>query len=221
MNNKNARILICILIVVLLAGCTAKDGNPEEFNLAIEKLSTVTTCHTSEELAMIYPDQEVVMNIDRLYASGDCLYTWTQNDTPSSRIVEYNGKRYDNVYYAEDWEPSTLNTTLPPQHLGFSPEAFTVEAVQKNADIITVTCRMNTDSKNNIEYLEANAEFILDADWNVLEYTIFYSYMTSNHTGEEFLLSIRNHIVYMPTEAAEIQQAIQDTFTEAQNECSK
>ncbi|MBQ3504442.1 MAG: hypothetical protein IJA75_07045 [Oscillospiraceae bacterium] len=61
----------------------------------------------------------------------------------------------------------------------------------------------------------------MDAHWNVLEYTTTFSYMTSNHAGEEFLLSIRSHIVFMPTEAAEIRQAIQDTFTEAQNECSK
>lgn len=45
MNNKNARILICILIVVLLTGCTAKDGNPAEFDQAIKHVRNFHMSH--------------------------------------------------------------------------------------------------------------------------------------------------------------------------------
>ena len=131
MNNKNARILICILIVVLLTGCTAKDGNPAEFDQAIKNMSAISTCHTSEELVMIYPDQQIVTSIDRMYNGGDFLYTWAQQDAPPSKIVECGGTRYECVYYLDSWEAVSPDTAHDPEHLGFSPEDFTVDTVQE------------------------------------------------------------------------------------------
>ena len=215
MRKSLASCLAVLLTAILLAACGNVEEKPSDFDLAIEKLAARTTCHTSEVFVTIYPGEEVSTAIDRMYADGDALYTWTQGSTAEpSFIVERDGKRFERVYYAEEWESSDGSTSLPPYHVKFLPEHYIVESIEETADGITVKCQADT-SKADVEFVEATAEFLFDADWNALEYSFFNSYMTENHDGEEILLSYKNHVTFLTTEEKDIRQTIEDTFAEA------
>lgn len=213
--RKALLFFLCgLLSIVFLTACDNVEEEPSDFDLAIEKLAARTVCHTSEEFVTIYPGEEVTTAIDRMYADGDALYTWSQNGSEVSAIVECGGKRFECVYYAEEWESSDGSTSLPPYHVKFLPEHYIVESIEETADGITIKCQANT-SKTDVEFVEATAEFLFDADWNALEYSFFNSYMTENHDGEEILLSYKNHVTFLATEEKDIRQTIEDTFAEA------
>lgn len=214
MRKSLASCLAVLLTAILLAACGNVEEKPSDFDLAIEKLAARTVCHTSEEFITILSDEEVVQSIDRMYADGDVLYTMVQNGLEVSAIVERDGRCYERLYDTGEWESSNGSTSLPPYHVRFLPEHYIVESIEETADGITVKCQADT-SKADVEFVEATAEFLFDADWNALEYGFFNSYMIENHDGEEILLSYKNHVTFLTTEEKDIRQTIEDTFAEA------